>query len=53
MLSMMSVTSGRILSAAEAKLTSFIEMTIFNNCLQFRIGEYKTFREMISADRKI
>ena len=52
MLSIVAVNSGRILSAAEAKLTSFIWMTIFNNGLQFIIGEEDTFREMISAVRK-
>ena len=53
MLSTVSVTSGRIISAAEAKLTSLIVMTIFNNGLQFRIGEEDTFREMIGASRNI
>ena len=53
MLSMMSVTSGRILSAAEAKLTSLILMTIFNNGIQFIIGEYETFRAVISAARNV
>ena len=47
------MTSGRILSAAEAKLTSLIGMTIFNNGLQFRIGEEDTFREIISAERNV
>ena len=49
MLSTVSVISGRIFSAAEAKLTSLILMTIFNNSIQFRIGEDKTFKAMISA----
>ena len=49
MLSTVSVTSGRIFSAAEAKLTSLIGMTIFNNGLKFIIGEEETFRAMISA----
>ena len=53
MLSTMSVTSGRIFSAAEAKLTSFIIMNIFNNALQFIIGEDETFRAMISAARNV
>ena len=48
-LSTVSVTSGRIFSAAEAKITSFIGMTIFNNGLQFIIGEGETFRKTISA----
>ena len=52
MFSMVSVTSGRIFYAVEAKLTSLIGMNIFNNGLQFRIGEEDTFREMISAVRK-
>ena len=51
MLSTVSVTSSRILSAAEAKLTSLIGITIFNNDLQFRIGEEETFRSMIISDR--
>ena len=51
-LSTVSVTSGIIFSAAEAKLTSFIGMTIFNNGLQFIIGEEEKFRAMISAIRK-
>ena len=50
---MVSVTSGIIFSAAESKLTLLIGMTIFNNCLQFRIGEGETFREMISAIRNV
>ena len=49
MLSKVSVTSGGIFYAAEAKLTSLIGMTIFNNGLQFRIGEEETFRAMIRA----
>ena len=49
MLSTVSVTSGRLFSAAEAKLTSLIGMTIFNNDLQFSFGEDDTFRAMISA----
>ena len=49
MLSVVSVTSGRIFSATEAKLTSLIGITIFNNGLQFRIGEEDKFRAMISA----
>ena len=51
MLSTVSVTSGRIFSAAEAKLNSLIGMTIFNNGIQFIIGEDETFRAMISAAR--
>ena len=50
MLSPVSVTSGRILSATEAKLISLIGMAIFNNGLQFIMGEDETFMEMISAD---
>ena len=38
MLSTVSVTSGRILSYAEAKLILFIVMTILNNGVQLRIG---------------
>ena len=53
MLSTVSVTSGKIFSAAEAKLISLIGITIFNNGLQFRIGEEDKFRAMISADRKV
>ena len=53
MLSTVSVTSSRILSAAEAKLTSLIGITIFNNDLQFRIGEEETFRAMINAARNV
>ena len=56
MLSTVSVTSaslGRILSAAEAKLTSLIGMTIFNNGIQFIIGEEDTFMAIISAVRKV
>ena len=49
MLSTVTVTSGRIISTSEYKLTSLIGMTIFNNGLQFRIGEEDTFREIISA----
>ena len=49
MLSTVSVTSCRISSDVEAKLTSLIGMTIFNSSLQFRIGEDDTFREIISA----
>ena len=52
MLSKVSVTSGRILSSAEAKRTSLIVITIFNNGIQFRIGEEETLMEMISADIK-
>ena len=53
MLSSVSVTSGRIFSTAEAKLTSLIGMTIFNNGLRFRIGEEETFRAMISSVRNV
>ena len=53
MLSTMSVTSGRILSAAESKLTALIGMTIFNDGLQFIIGEEDTFRAIISATRNV
>ena len=49
MLSTVSVTSGRILYDVEAKLTSLIGMSIFNNGLQFIIGEEETFRSIISA----
>ena len=53
MLSTVSVTSGRIFSSAEAKLTSLIGMAIFNNGLQFRIGEEDTFRALIRASRNV
>ena len=53
MLSLVSVTSGIIFSAAEAKLTSLFGMIIFNNGLQFRKGEDETFRSIISADRNV
>ena len=53
MLSTVSVTSGIIFSAEEAKITSLIGMTIFNNGLQFRIGEEDTFRTMISASMNV
>ena len=53
MLSMVSVNSGRIFSAAEEKLTSLIGMAIFNNGLKFRIGKYEAFRAMISSDRNV
>ena len=53
MLSTVSVNSGRICSAAESKLTSFIGMIIFKNGLQFRIGKYETFRATISAARNV
>ena len=47
--SVTSVTSRRIFYTVESKLTSLIGMTIFNNVLQFRIGQEDTFRAMISA----
>ena len=53
MLSTVSVTSVRTFSDAEAKLTSLIVMTIFNNGLQFIIGEEETFMEMISVARNV
>ena len=53
MLSTMQVTSGRTFSSAEYKITSLIGMTIFNNGLQFIIGEEETSREMISAARNV
>ena len=53
MLSTVSVTSGRIFSAAESKLTLLIGITTFNNGLQFRIGEEETFRAMISTIRNV
>ena len=53
MLSTVSVTSGRIFSSEESRLTSLIGMTIFNNGLQFRIGEDKTFRSMNSSARNV
>ena len=53
MLSIESVTSGRIFSAVETKLTSLIGMAIFKNDIQFRIGGEETFRAMISAARNV
>ena len=53
MLSTVSVSSGIILSASESRLTSLNGMTIFNNGLQFRIGEDATFNANISADRNV
>ena len=53
MLSTVLVTSGRVLSAAEAKLTSFFGMNIFNNGLQFIIGEDQKFRAMVSSSIKV
>ena len=53
MLSTVSVTSGKIFSAAETKLTSLIVMTIFKKFTQFIIGEEETFRSMISSDRNV
>ena len=47
--SVTSVTSGIILSAAQSRLTSFIVMTIFNNGLKFRIVEEYKFRAIIST----
>ena len=51
--STVSVTSGRIFSAAEATIISLIGMTIFNNGLQFIIGEGETFMEIISAAKNV
>ena len=53
MLSTVSVTSGIIFSAAEAKLTSLIEINIFNNGIQFIIGEDYTCRSMVSDARNV
>ena len=53
MLSVVSVTSSITFSATEAKLTSLIGMTIFNNGIQFIIGEEETFRAMTSAFRNV
>ena len=53
MLSTVSVTSGIIFSAAEAKLKSLIGMEIFNNGLQLGIGEDETFRAMVSASSNV
>ena len=50
---MVSVTSDRIFSAAESKLTSLIGIIIFNNGLQFIIGEDETFRVISSAVRNV
>ena len=53
MLSTVTVTSGIIFSAAESKLTSLIVMTIFNNFIQFIIGEENTYKSMVSAARNV
>ena len=53
MLSILSITSGRIFSSAESKLTSLIGITIFNNGLQFIFGVDETFKAMITAARDI
>ena len=53
MLSTVSVTSGRILSAGEAKPNLLIGTNIFNNCPQFRMGEKETLMEMIIATRNV
>ena len=53
MLSTVSVFTGRIFYDAEAKLTSLIGMTIFNNGIQFRTGEEETCMAMISAVRNV
>ena len=53
MLSTVSVNSGRIFSSAESKLTSLVVITIFNNGLQFIIGEDEKFRAIISAARNV
>ena len=53
MLSTVSVTSGRIFSAADAKQNSLVGMNLFNNGIQFRIGEEETFGAIISAARNI
>ena len=52
MLSTVLVTSGRIFSAAESKLTALIVITIFNNGLKFIIGVEETFRAIIIAAGK-
>ena len=52
-LSVTSVTSGRICSAAKFKLTTLIVMTIFNNGIKFRIGDEETFRAMNSASGNV
>ena len=51
MLSTVAVTSVIIFSAAEDELNLFIGMNIFNNGLQFRIGEEESFKVIISAAR--
>ena len=53
MLSTVPVTSGRIFYAVVAKLISLIVMTIFNNGLQYIMGEEETFRAMIISARNI
>ena len=53
MLSTVSVTSGIIFYVAESRLTPLIRMAIFNNGLQFIMGEEETFREIISAARNV
>ena len=52
-LSILSVTSGIIFSVTEAKVTSLIGITIFNNDFQFIIGGKDTFRGIISAARNV
>ena len=47
MLSIVTITSGIIFSAAEVKPTPLMGMTIFNNGIKLKI------RAMISADRNI
>ena len=52
--SVTSVTSGKIISSDESKLTSLIGMTIFNNGLKFIFwGGGGTFRAMMSTARNI
>ena len=53
MLSTVSVTSSRIISAAEAKLISLIGIYIFNNGPKFRMGEDETSKAMISTVRNV
>ena len=51
--SVTSVTSGKIFSSEEAKPTSLIGTTIFNNVFQFIIGEEEKFREIVRSARNV
>ena len=53
MLSTVSVISGKIFAAEEAKLNSIFVMTIFKKQIQFKIGDEYTCRSMVSASRNV